>query len=278
VDSAAAFATALAFAREYHRAAAADVVDTPLGPASRDLEFPRAHVLNLLWVTAIDASLDGIRAACDLAQGELPHRKAFVADPALGAGLEPSFRAADWTVEREAWMVLARERDRVPRPGLAAETDAATHAALERASTRELPHGADPEVGDQLAGARVRLRAPVAATLFAGIVDGTPAAHATLLSDGRTAQVEDVATLIAFRRRGLARAVVSAAVDVALAAGHKLIFILADDEDWPKELYGKLGFEVIATTRAFIRRGPERHVHGAPRSAQSSARIRRPPA
>lgn len=258
MDSAAAFATALAFAREYHRAAAADVVDTPLGLAFRDLEFP-AHMLNLLWVTAIDASPDGIRAACDLAQGELLHRKAFVADPALGARLEPSFRAAGWAVDREVWMVLARERDRAPPAGLAAETDAATHAALERASTRE--HGADPEVGEQLAGARVRLRAPVTATLFAGIVDGTPAAHATLLFDGRTAQVEDGASLTAFRRRGLARAVVSAAVDAALAAGHKLIFILADDEDWPKELYGKLGFEAIATTRAFIRHGPEHPVH-----------------
>ena len=29
----------------------------------------------------------------------------------------------------------------------------------------------------------------------------------------------------------------------ARGAGHPLVFLVADDEDWPKELYGRLGFE-----------------------------------
>ena len=61
-------------------------------------------------------------------------------------------------------------------------------------------------------------------------------------SDGVIAQVEDVATLRDFRRRGLARATVTAAVDAALAMGHEAIFIVADDDDWPKDLYARLGF------------------------------------
>ena len=56
----------------------------------------------------------------------------------------------------------------------------------------------------------------------------------TLYSDGVVAQIEDVATLRDFRRRGLARATVSAAIDAALEMGHELIFIVADDDDWPQ--------------------------------------------
>jgi predicted N-acetyltransferase YhbS len=63
------------------------------------------------------------------------------------------------------------------------------------------------------------------------------------------------------RRRGLARAACSAALDAAIAAGHELVFIVADDEDWPKELYAKLGFDVVGRPWAFTRPGPEHPAH-----------------
>ena len=57
--------------------------------------------------------------------------------------------------------------------------------------------------------------------------------------------MEAVATLPAHRGRGYASAVVLRAVEEALAAGHDLVFLTADDDDWPKELYARLGFEQI---------------------------------
>ena len=88
---------------------------------------------------------------------------------------------------------------------------------------------------------------------FAVQVDGRPVAAAQLNSDGRIAEVDDVATLPEFRRRGYASAVVLRAVEEALAAGHDLVFLVAEDEDWPKELYARLGFEAVGRTWSLLR-------------------------
>jgi ABC-type transporter Mla maintaining outer membrane lipid asymmetry ATPase subunit MlaF len=54
---------------------------------------------------------------------------------------------------------------------------------------------------------------------------------------------QEVATLPSHRGRGYAKSVVTRAVDVALAAGHEFVFLVADGDAWPKELYRRLGFE-----------------------------------
>jgi predicted GNAT family acetyltransferase len=84
-------------------------------------------------------------------------------------------------------------------------------------------------------------------------VNGEVAAAADLYSDGRTAQVEDVATSAAHRGRGHASAVVLRAVAEAHAAGHDLVFLVSDDEGWPKELYARLGFEALGCTWSFLK-------------------------
>jgi GNAT superfamily N-acetyltransferase len=188
----------------------------------------------------------------------------------LVAGLSPR----GWLVERDVYMVLRRPRDRAAAPGLAVEVDAGRHQLAEAAGIREEPYGRDEEIVRQLVGMRAALAGAVpAARFFVGRADGVDAAVTTLYSDGATAQVEDVATLRDYRRRGLARATVSAAIDAAVEMGHELVFIVADEDDWPKELYARLGFDPIGRTWAFTRPGPEhpayRAVRGdpAPRSA-----------
>jgi predicted GNAT family acetyltransferase len=163
-------------------------------------------------------------------------------------------------------MALRRPRDRAAAPGLAREVDAATHRAVEAATVREEPYGRDEEVVRQLVGMRTALAEAVpAARFFVGSADGVDAAVTTLYSDGVTAQVEDVATLRVYRRRGLARAAVSAAIDAAVEMGHRFVFIVADDDDWPKDLYGRLGFDPIGRTWAFTRPGPEHPAYAAAR-------------
>ena len=253
VVGAAAHADALDFERGYSERAAARAASHPLGVTLRDDAVPRAHMLNLLRVTVHEATPTELTAALDALQGHLLHRAAYVEHDALGHALAAPLREQGFVVERHLYMTLRRGRDRDAGQGLAEEVDEATHAAVETTTTRERPHGGDVEVVRQLAWARAALRAAVATRSFVGSTDGVRAATATLLSRGAVAQLEDVATLTAHRRRGLARAVCSAAVDAALAAGSALVFVVANDDDWPKELYGKLGFEAAGASWAVTR-------------------------
>ena len=59
-------------------------------------------------------------------------------------------------------------------------------------------------------------------------------------------------TLERFRNRGLARATVMRALAASRAAGHDLTFLIADRDDWPKELYAKLGFDEIGRIWEFV--------------------------
>jgi predicted GNAT family acetyltransferase len=181
-----------------------------------------------------------------------------------GERIARALRHRRWLVERNVFMVLRRPRDHEAAPGLAREVDEATLQVVEARSVREEPYGRDEEVVRQLVSMRAALaRAVPAARFFLGASDGVDAAVTTLYSDGTIAQVEDVATLRDFRRRGLARATVTAAVDAALAMGHELIFIVADEDDWPKDLYARLGFDPVGRAWAFTRPGPEHPAHVA---------------
>ncbi len=89
--------------------------------------------------------------------------------------------------------------------------------------------------------------------------DGGLAAMTKLRSDGQTAQVEDVYTVPEARGRGFASSLVTHAVAEARRSGHSLVFIVADDFDWPKQLYARLGFEAAGRRWVF-----HKDLHRAP--------------
>src|SRR5262249_48517407 len=93
----------------------------------------------------------------------------------------------------------------------------------------------------------------IGARFFMARVDGVPAGRCKLYLDGYDAQVESVATLEEHRGRGVARAVVLAATRAALASGAGHVFIVADDADWPKHLYERLGYDHIGRTWQYMR-------------------------
>jgi GNAT superfamily N-acetyltransferase len=216
-------------------------------------------VLNQLSVDT-DTDADGLIGALDELYGHLEHRRAFVERPEVGERLAPALRAAGWLAERDVFMVLRRDRDRASEPGLAREVDEPTIRAVEAQTIGEEPYG-EPAIVEQLLASRSAFGRAGNARYFVAAGDGVDACHTTLYSDGVVAQIEDVGTLKAMRRRGLARAACSAAIDAALDAGHELVFLVADDEDWPKELYGKLGFDPVGRPWAFTRPGPEHPAH-----------------
>jgi GNAT superfamily N-acetyltransferase len=118
---------------------------------------------------------------------------------------------------------------------------------------RTEPEVEDEEVVQQLAENRRVIMSAVDTRFFAARVDGTVASYCELYSEGSTGQIENVFTFERFRKRGLARAIVSRALDESRAAAHDLTFLLADRDDWPKELYRKLGFDEIGRMWEFLR-------------------------
>ena len=107
---------------------------------------------------------------------------------------------------------------------------------------------------DQVIDATAReARARAARNL--GICDeaGELVAMTKLYSDGVTAQVEDVYTVPAWRNRGCARRLITRAVALAREAGHELVFIEADDNGWPKQLYARMGFDPVGRIGVFHR-------------------------
>jgi GNAT superfamily N-acetyltransferase len=244
-------ARALAFARRQIRGACERALAHPFGEAFLDTRLPRAHVLNSLHV-ASEVDPDQLVAALDDLYAGYPHRRAYVEVDATGERLASELRRRGWQVERNVVMALRRPRDRDGDRALAREVDAATHRAADAETVRDEPYGRDEDVVRQLVGMREALAAAVpVARWFAGGVDEIDAAVTTLYSDGAVAQVEDVVTLREHRRRGLARATLTLALDAAIEMGHALVFIVADADDWPQELYARLGFDPVGHAWGF---------------------------
>jgi GNAT superfamily N-acetyltransferase len=230
-----------------------------LGEAFFHDQLPRVWVLNQLSVDT-DVDAEGLTGALEELYAHLPHRRAFVESETVGERVAPGLRDTGWLVERDVFMVLRGERDRPAEPGLAREVDEATIRAVEAQTIGEEPYG-EPAVVEQLLASRAAFGRAGGARYFVAASEGVDGCHATLYSDGVVAQVEDVGTVKALRGRGLARAACSAAIDAAVAAAHELVFIVADDDDWPRELYAKLGFEAAGRPWAFTRPGPEHPAH-----------------
>lgn len=66
-----------------------------------------------------------------------------------------------------------------------------------------------------------------------------------LYQEEEVAQIEEVSTFERYRGRGYATATVLRAIEEAKAAGARLIFLVADANDWPKDMYMKLGFQPV---------------------------------
>lgn len=185
------------------------------------------------------------------------HRKIVVDDEELGRSLAPELEAAGWDVNRLLFMV----HDGTPANPTGIQVDEiveAVHTAAKDEFNRRDPYIAEQNVVAQMRGLARRVSEATDKRCFAAYVDGTIAAVCELYSDGITAQLEDVATLEEHRKKGLARAVVSRALAEAQAWGHETVFLVADADDWPKQMYAKLGFEEAGLTYQFLRKPEDR--------------------
>jgi len=170
--------------------------------------------------------------------------QAIIEDEDTGARLAAELRSLGWTVDHDVVMTWEREPDRPADVGAEVVPWKAIRPIIMR-HTAEQPWATEPEVVRQVVDRRAAFGRALPLRLVAAPAGGPYAAHADLYSDGHTAQIESVFTLPEARNRGLSRAVVLHAAGLARAEGHRLVFLIADDNDWPRYLYARLGFDPL---------------------------------
>jgi RimJ/RimL family protein N-acetyltransferase/predicted GNAT family acetyltransferase len=190
-------------------------------------------------------------AEADALMERFHHRKVVTFEG--GRALEQGFAERGWKPATHLVMAHRRRPDRLVDTSSVREVTHHDLVAVKRATMLAEPWGS-VRLGEELRVVQGRVGDAVSLRFFAGFADGQIAAYCELRSDGRTAQIEDVATLPAFRGRGLGRAVVQFALEDAQRT-HDLVFLEALEDDWPRELYAKLGFDVVDERHLYLLSG-----------------------
>jgi len=246
---------ACAFEEALREHCAERILPLPWGRAVFSPGLNRVWELNVLRVERAGVSIDELIAEAERLQGEagLAHRRIVVLDEDAGAALEPGFSERGWKTDSFVYMVHRGEPPARANSVRVEEVERRAVDPLREVIIRAEPWGNDDEVVRQLLVSSARVAEAGRGRQFAVLVNGRAVSAADLYSDERTAQIEDVATLPEHRGRGLATAVVLHALGEAVDTGHELVFLIADDKDWPKELYAKLGFELVGRKFAFLK-------------------------
>lgn len=214
----------------------------------------RTASLPLVWslnYVEVAGALDGEEAAAlaDRHLSDLPYRHLYVTGP-TGERLAAELGGQGWRVERNVLMALASDPDHQVDTSAVVEAGETDALGLMGDWTGEMPEVRDSPEGHRqvLEACRLTWQARHAQRLGVLGPDGALAGMTMLFSDGVVAQVEDVYVVPGHRGRGLGRVLVTHAVRLAQEAGHELVFIMADDQGWPKQLYAKVGFEPVGRT------------------------------
>jgi len=230
-----------AFRRALEEAVAERRVDSPSGRGLFVDSLPGVYDLNFLRAD-LPASAESLAAEADDLMESFHHRKVTTED----ASVATAFRALGWQATTHLVMELAREPDR------RVDTSAVREISFDEVAPLRTLEYTDPSLGAMLNNARRRFASAVPTRWLAAFDGDQPVAFCELRSRDGIAQIEDVNTLAAFRGRGFGRILVQAAIDEARRTD-ELVFLEALADDWPRELYVKLGFEVVGERQLFLR-------------------------
>jgi len=229
------------------------IVPFEWGSALFRLDMPRVHDQNLLRLERGFDSVSPHELAVEADRVQRPaglsHRKLVVPDEVAGRRLSPGFAELTW---RRARHLVMAQRGSAPDPPLHEVREVAP-ADLRVPRTRAFENDLGTGAASQVAASLELIASVVPARAFAVEADGELVSWCALYEENGIGQIDDVVTAGAYRQRGYARAAVSAATRASLESGNKITFLVADDEDWPKELYAKLGFEPLGRRYEFTR-------------------------
>ena len=243
------------FAFEAHRHSLLSTRTEPFegGVAYFDDDYPERYVSNFLLVRD-EVTLTGDRLASladDIMGGAgLSHRHVTVLGE-RGGRLAPSFRDRGYEVGRIVPMALRRPPDRPAALSTEERSFDEVRPLMEEIYRRELPRA--PGTADRFVEQHAGWDRILDTRRFAARIDGTLAGQCELYVNGADAQIEYVDTLEEYRGRGVARAVVLAAAEAARRAGAERVFIATDEDDGPKLLYERFGFDPIGHEWEFTR-------------------------
>ena len=239
----------LRWLREVAEARSERVVPVAGGVALMHCGYPAAHDHHRLLLTGpVDAATAADEADRVLGGAGLAHRGLAVSDSALADALTAGLLGRGYSRADEVLMVY-----RGPLPAAqigVVELDLDERIAVATAGWRAEQPDWPAQVCGQLGGRARTLAAAVDATFLGIRVGGRVVAHADLYVREGIAQVEEVMTDPAARRQGHASTLVREAVR---RAGDRVVFLVADADERPAELYRRLGFVDLALTASFER-------------------------
>jgi GNAT superfamily N-acetyltransferase len=237
--------------RDTTRAVAEETRTYRLGWGARTHELPHVWTLNQLCVTE-PGSPEEVIALAEEHQAGLPYRHVHVEDEATGRRLAAPLADAGWRVDREVLMVLDAPADRIVDTARVVDlSEEQMLGLMRRWGIEERPQISDAEV-DEVSEYNRREGKLWNERLIGALDDaGSPVSVTKFRSDGVIGWVEDVYTAPEARGQGHARMLVTYATEVLRSGAHELVFIIADDDDWPKELYAKLGFLAVGILYTF---------------------------
>ena len=245
------------FEREVEMAGSVNV-ESPFGVGVLEPSLPLRHDSNYFLVERLPLGAGAAELAAEtdriLGDAGLKHRTVVTFDAERAERLEPQFRELGWNVRRHIWMAQLREPEKSADLGIVEEVDAAALRPGRTAEILRYPWGT-PAVADQLFEAKAMLGDRATTRFFGVRVDGEIVSWSDLYVAQGVGQVEDVATKEEHRGKGYATAVVLRAAQEARDEGADLVFLVADGDDWPKELYGKLGFDTVGRLTKFFLTG-----------------------
>jgi len=222
--------------------------------------LPLVYARNFLRVEDPEAGANELAALADRIFGAtgMAHRKVIADSAEIGERLAPQFESLGWKVARAIAMVHSgsTEQERLPLVAeVTSEEMLPFWKTLVTSATSE-ERGFRPESEElvgQLTEQHLLVERSIDCQHFARRLDGRVASGCSLYSRGGTAQIEAVGTLSEYRNQGLASSVVRRAAWEAFASGHDLVWLMANEDDWPKALYAKLGFSPIGRFYEFMR-------------------------
>jgi ribosomal protein S18 acetylase RimI-like enzyme len=235
----------LAWLEETARRRSSSVRTVPGGFVVRHRDYPGAHDHNRLFITGpVDA--DELAAVADRELADAAHRLIHIHDLDVAERVGP--RLVELGYERNDDLVLVAQTTQPRRDVEVVELDLDERIAV---ATAEWQTEQSPDVARQL-GERIRTIGAAAETTFLAVrsADGDVVAHVDLYIRDGYAQIEELMTAPAARGRGFGSALV---VDAMHRAGGNRVFIVADMDEWPKEMYRRLGFADLGVIATFSR-------------------------